>query len=105
MCISRLKSIITGKSRQELQIASHSTSVVKNREKCMHACCVQLDLSTVTEVRMLCLGNDTAHSGLDLPPSVNLRQTPTDMPTDQPNVDDDPSLRLSGNSRLGQLDI
>jgi hypothetical protein len=41
-----------------------------------------------------CLENGAAHSGLNLPTSINLvKTTPTDMPTGKWNLDD-PSLKL-----------
>lgn len=48
-----------------------------------------------------CLENNATHSGQGLPTLVNLlRQSPTDMPTDQPSVDN-PSLRHSSQDILG----
>lgn len=60
----RLSSIMVGKSSLELQIASHITSTVKNREKQMHAfICVQLPFSSLASNTE----NGLVHGGLGLP--------------------------------------
>lgn len=64
---SMLSSIMVGKSSLELQIASHITSTVKNREKWMHAfICVQLHFSSLASYTE----NGLAWSGLGLPIAV-----------------------------------
>lgn len=64
---SRLSSIMVGKSSPELQIASHITSMVKSREKRMHAfICVQLHFSSLASNTE----NGLARSGLGLPTAV-----------------------------------
>lgn len=48
-------------------------------------------------------GDDAAHSGLDLPTSINAAKTiPTDSPQDQPDLED-PSLRLSSQGSLYRI--
>lgn len=64
---SRLSSIMVGKLRLELQIASHITSTVKNREKQMYSfICVQLHFSSLASY----IENGHAQSGLGLPTAV-----------------------------------
>lgn len=64
---SRFLSILVGKTNLELQIASHITSMVKSREKRMHAfICVQLHFSHLTSYPE----NGLAQDGLGLPITV-----------------------------------
>lgn len=67
LTISSYSSLLWGKSKQELQAASHSTSILNNREKWTHA---QLlahlcsdECSILIQFRIFGLGNHAAHSG------------------------------------------
>lgn len=62
------------KLKQEVQIASHVTSMARNIEKWMYASCLLAGayLYFSTHFRTPCLGNSVAHTGLGLPMSSNL---------------------------------
>lgn len=84
---SALHSVIVRKPRQKLQTASHITPAVKSRGKSLHtgslACLLVVrSISPFTQFRASCLGNGAAHSGLNLPTSMNFTETiPTDLST------------------------
>lgn len=57
-------------SRQQgLEATGHITSIVKSRTQWIKAC---LPVLSLTQSRILCLGNGVAHSGLDLPTLITV---------------------------------
>lgn len=75
---ARLEFITVGKPRQDLQMASHITPTAKKRGKstCLRTCGLHAAcLSTLTQLRTLCLGNRAAHSELALTKSLTLVET------------------------------
>lgn len=87
----RLQSVIVGNSRKKLRTASHNICTIRSREyECSHVRlleCVQLSFSTLTQFKVPCLGNSTAHEGLDLlPMSTSLKTVSQRPPIGQPKV-------------------
>lgn len=62
---------------QDLETYDHTTSIIKNRVKeYMLACCVQLDFSTFTAVKISFIGNGATHSRPGHPTSINEHNSP-----------------------------
>lgn len=91
---SVLQFIISGKpQRREFETAGHITVIVHSRGRRTRACllpCAQFHSSTHTVQGLPSLGNGSRHNGLDLPTSVNLRQSYRDVSMCQANVDNPP---------------
>lgn len=98
---SRLLPITAKKSSQKLKqlVISHPWSRAGGNGHIPACICSARDLHSYTEQHLL-LGSGTAHSGLGLPMSVNVRHSPTD----KPKVDGS-SLRLSSQVTVGVVKL
>lgn len=64
--------------------------------------CAQLNPSTPTQFKTLCLGDVAAHAGLYIPTPV--KTVPTDMPSCLPDTDGSLSRFFPSDSKLGWVD-